>query len=100
MNYRKYAVIGYGCYLVSYLALVLVSGKIHGFNISVRALTDVVTYIALPILICVIVGGLVWVIKRNGFLDFILKSMIFVAPLGVAINLLATYLLWWSSTNA
>lgn len=100
MKFRKYALAGYVCYLLCYLGLVLMSAKTHGPNLSTDAVIDIATFVLLPVVVCAAIGGLIWCFKRKDFCGYAVSSMIFVAPLGILVNLVATYLLWWSFNNA
>lgn len=100
MKSKKYAAVGYAFYLLSYLGFVLMSANASGFNMSAGAVINVLTFVLLPVILCVVVGVVIWCFKRTNIWSLIFVAMSFIAPIGVLINLLATYLLWWSSNNA
>lgn len=100
MKYKKYALHAYIIYVLSYLSIVAVSISIEGWGFSSESLVEIVQFILLPIPVCLAIGVVVWLFKRRNLISYSMASMVFVSPLGVAMNLLAAYLLWWSASNA
>lgn len=100
MKYRKYALPAYVIYLLSYLSIIAVSISIDGWGFSSESLIEIAQFILLPIPVCLAIGFTVWLFKRRSLISYSMASMVFVSPLGVVINLLAAYLLWWSASNA
>ncbi len=100
MKYKKYALPAYAIYILSYLVIVAVSISIEGLSFSSEAIFEIAKFILLPLPICLVIGLFIWLFKRANVLAYSIASMVFVSPIGVFINLLAAYLLWWSAGNA
>tara|TARA_R110002074_G_scaffold375181_1_gene551802 strand:+ start:688 stop:930 length:243 start_codon:yes stop_codon:yes gene_type:complete len=67
MKYRKYALPAYTIYILSYLAIVAVSISIEGWSFSSEAIFEIAKFILLPLLICLVIGLLIWLFKRENF---------------------------------
>ena len=100
MKYKKYALPAYLLYLLSYFSIVVVSVSIDGWRFSPGNIVEIVQFILLPLPICLIIGFIIWLFKRRNLISYSIASMVIVSPLGVAINIFAAYLLWWSANNA
>lgn len=100
MKFKKYGVPAYAIYILSYLCIVAVSVKIKGWGFSSQELVNIATFILLPLPICLFLGACIWLFKRSNILAYSMASMLIVSPIGILINLIAVYLLWWSASNA
>ncbi|BFM13638.1 hypothetical protein R50072_37910 [Simiduia litorea] len=100
MNYKRYAALAYALYISSYVLLVIISMGLSSWEMDFGIAYQIAKLILLPIAICAVIASIIWLFKRSKFMEYAVKAMIYVGPIGALVNFFATYLLWWSSKNA